>query len=255
MVKLKSSSELDLMRKSGNAVSEVLREIGAAIKDGISTYELDLIAKDAIKARNALPAFLGYKMTPYHPPYPGVICASINQEVVHGIPSKKRKLRNGDIISIDVGLKLNGYYGDTAFTFPVGEISPKAQHLLDVTHASLHEGIKAAKPGNRIGDIAFAVQAYVESHGCSVVRDFVGHGLGRSLHEDPQVPNYGEPKKGTRLKPGMVIAIEPMVNLGSSEVKVLDDDWTVVSLDGNLSAHFEHTVAILSDGPEILTWF
>lgn len=255
MVKLKSSSEIDLMRKSGSAVSEVLREIGTAIKEGISTYELDLIAKDAIKTRNALPAFFGYKMTPYHPPYPGVICASINQEVVHGIPSKKRKLRNGDIISIDVGLKLNGYYGDTAFTFPVGDISPKAQHLLDVTYASLYEGIKAAKPGYRIGDIAFAVQAYVESRRCSVVRDFVGHGLGRSLHEDPQVPNYGEPKKGTRLKPGMVIAIEPMVNLGNSEVKVLDDDWTVISMDGNLSAHFEHMVAILSDGPEILTWF
>lgn len=164
-------------------------------------------------------------------------------------------MKNGDIISIDVGLVLNGYYGDIAFTFPVGNIPSKARHLIDVTYAALYEGIKVAKPGNRIGDIAFAVQSYVESNGYSVVRDFVGHGIGKSLHEDPKVPNFGEPEKGPRLKPGTVIAIEPIVNSENPDVKVLDDGWTVVSSDGSLSAHFEHMVAILSDGSEILTWF
>ncbi len=248
----KSKSNLERMRRSCQADSRVLQEIGGAMKVGVTTIELDKIARRAIEAYGGKPSFLGYEL-PNHPPYPAAICVAINEQIIHGIPSV-RKLLDGDIISIDVGIFLDGYHGDTAFTFPIGNISDEAQHLLNVTKASLYKGIDAAKSGNRLGDISYAIQSYVESNGCSVVRDFVGHGIGRKMHEEPQVPNYGQPGRGPLLRPGMTLAIEPMVNAGTWDVRVLGNGWTAVTADGSLSAHFEHTVAILSDGPEILTW-
>lgn len=248
----KSKSNLERMRRSCQADSRVLQEIGDAIKADVTTLELDKIARRAIEAYGGKPSFLGYEL-PNHPPYPAAICASINEQVVHGIPSV-RKLLDGDIISIDVGIFLDGYHGDTAFTFPIGNISDEVQRLLNVTKVSLYKGIDTAKSGNRLGDISYAIQSYVESNGCSVVRDFVGHGIGRKMHEEPQVPNYGQPGRGPLLRPGMTLAIEPMVNAGTWDVRVLGNGWTAVTADGSLSAHFEHTVAILSDGPEILTW-
>ncbi|AVX21786.1 MULTISPECIES: type I methionyl aminopeptidase [Carboxydocella] len=245
-IHFKTEKELQLMREVGRVVAITLAELEQAVRPGITTAELDRIAENVIRKLGAVPAFKGYHG------YPATICASVNEEVVHGIPGL-RKLENGDIISIDVGAVLNGFYGDSARTFPVGDISADARRLLAVTEESLYQGISQAKVGNRISDISHAVQKYVESHGFSVVRDYVGHGIGTAMHEEPQVPNFGPPGRGHRLLPGMTLAIEPMVNMGEYHVKTLADGWTVVTLDGSLSAHFEHTIAITADGPEILT--
>ncbi|MBM3262156.1 MAG: type I methionyl aminopeptidase [candidate division Zixibacteria bacterium] len=249
---LKTAEQIETIKKSGRAATEILQRLGEASKPGVSTGELDELARQWIKKYGGISSFLGYRPT-YHPPYPATICASINDEVVHGVPSRRRFLKEGDIIGIDFAIILNGYHGDTAFTFPIGQISSQAQRLLDITRESLYLGIAEAKAGNRIGDVGHAVQHFVETHGYSTVRDLCGHGVGRQLWEEPQVPNYGRPGLGQRLKPGMVIAIEPMVCIGTHEVRVRDDQWTTVTADGKWSAHFEHTVAILSDGPEILT--
>jgi len=252
-IKIKTRSELNAMRRSGKAASIVLQRIGEAIQSGVSTYELDVISHKTITELGGIPSFLGYQLAG-HPPYPATICASINDEIIHGIPNRERTLKDGDIIGIDVAIFLDGFHGDNAFTFCIGEVSVEAKRLLDVTRGALYAAIDAAKPGNRLGDVCYATQEYAESRGCSVARDFVGHGIGRAMHEPPQVPNFGEPGKGPRLKPGMVLAIEPMINAGASDAVVAEDGWTAKTADGSLSAHFEHTVAILSDGPEILTY-
>jgi len=246
MIILKSEQELDYLRASNKIVDEVLQALGMAMRPGIRTIDLDRIAEELIRQRGAEPAFKGYRR------YPRAICVSINEEVVHGIPGPRR-LRPGDIVSIDVGVRLNGYYGDGAATFPVGRIDPEVRRLLEVTKTALHRGIDQAGFGNRLSDISHAIQSYVEANGFSVVRDFVGHGVGKDLHEEPQIPNFGEPHQGPRLKPGMVLAIEPMVNMGSFEVRILQDNWTAVTRDGKPSAHFEHSIAITASGPEILT--
>lgn len=235
-----------MMRQAGQIVGQTLQMLRKAISPGITTVQLDALAKRYIESCNAQPAFLGYRG------FPASICASLNEEVVHGIPGLRR-LKNGDIISIDVGVYYRGYYGDAAVTFPVGEVSPQALKLLEVTEQSLQEGLSKAYPGKRLYDISHAIQSYVESLGYSVVRNYVGHGIGSEMHEEPQIPNFGLPGKGPRLEAGMVLAIEPMVNVGTWEVETLQDDWTVVTADRSLSAHFEHTVAILEDGPTILT--
>lgn len=236
------------MRQAGRIVADTLQELAGAVRPGITTIQLDTLARQYIQKLGARPAFLGYHG------FPATICASLNEEVVHGIPGLRR-LKAGDIISIDVGVFYKGYYGDAAATFPVGEVSPLAKRLLEVTRESLYKGIEKAYPGNRLYDISAAIQTYVESRGFSVVRSYVGHGIGSEMHEEPQVPNFGSPGKGPVLEAGMVLAIEPMVNAGTWEVETLSDDWTVVTRDRNLSAHFEHTVAIMQDGPEILTSF
>lgn len=246
MIILKSSKEIEYMREAGKIVAythEVLRE---AIKPGVTTQELDEIAEKEIRKHHAIPAFKGYHG------FPASICASINEEVVHGIPGLKT-LRNGDIISIDIGAVYNGYYGDAAQTHPVGEVTEGALKLIEVTKESFYEGLKFCREGSRLSDISHAVQSHVERHGFSVVRDFVGHGIGQNMHEDPQIPNFGNPGKGPRLTEGMVLAIEPMVNMGTYKVKTLLDNWTVVTLDNKMSAHYEHTVAITKDDPIILT--
>ncbi len=247
MIICKSAAELQKMRHSGRLVWQILRELGEMVQPGVTTQELEHLAEKRIREAGAHSAFKGYYG------YPAVLCTSINHEIVHGIPSSQRVLKEGDILKVDVGVELNGYYGDTAFTFPVGRISPELQRLLKVTQESLELAIQQARLGNRLGDICAAVQNHVEAHGYSVVRDFVGHGIGRKLHEDPQVPNYGTAGQGPRLREGMVLAIEPMVNAGCSEARVLDDKWTAVTADGQCSAHFEHTVALTRDGPWILT--
>ncbi|QJW45009.1 type I methionyl aminopeptidase [bacterium BFN5] len=246
MIILKSDRELAYMRDAGQIVAETLVEVKKAVKPGVSTLELDRIAEEYIKGRGAIPTFKGYNG------FPGNICASINEQVVHGIPGLK-KLKNGDNVSIDIGAVINGYNGDAAITIAVGEVDAEMQKLLDVTEQSLNKGIEKAMAGNRLGDISHAIQAYAEEYGYGVVRDYVGHGIGRKMHEDPQVPNYGHPGRGPRLKSGMTLAIEPMINLGTHEVKTLDDGWTVVTTDGKPSAHFEHTIAITDGKPEILT--
>lgn len=246
MITCKSRRELSYMRDAGRIVAGALSELAKAVRPGVTTGELDRLAEEFIIKNGARPAFKGLYG------FPATICASVNEEVVHGIPGFK-KLENGDIIGIDIGVELNGYYGDSAVTLPVGEVSPEVEKLLRVTEESLYVGIAQAREGNRLSDISHAIQTYVESHGFSVVRDFVGHGIGRSMHEEPQVPNFGKPGRGPRLKAGMTLAIEPMVNMGSYEVKTLPDNWTVVTLDGSLSAHFEHTVAVTDGEPEILT--
>ena len=246
MIVIKSAKEIELMREAGQIVAETLLHISKMIKPGVTTGQLDNLAKNYIKKNNAKPAFLGYRG------FPANICTSINHEVVHGIPGLRR-LSEGDIISIDVGVSYKGYFGDAACTFPVGEVSPLARRLIDVTKDSLLRGIKNAVLGNRLYDISHSIQSFVEEHGFSVVRSFVGHGIGSAMHEEPQVPNYGRPGKGVLLEEGMVLAIEPMVNTGTWEVKTLADQWTVVTRDKGLSAHFEHTVAIMKNGPEILT--
>lgn len=248
MIIIKSLQEIELMRQAGRIVADTLQELAGAIRPGITTIQLDTLARQYIQKSGARPAFLGYHG------FPATICTSLNEEVVHGIPGLRR-LKAGDIISIDVGVFYKGYYGDAAATFPVGEVSPLAKRLLEVTRESLYKGIEKAYPGNRLYDISAAIQTYVESRGFSVVRSYVGHGIGSEMHEEPQVPNYGLPGKGPLLEAGMVLAIEPMVNAGTWEVETLSDDWTVVTKDRNLSAHFEHTVAIMQDGPEILTSF
>ena len=247
MVSLKTTRELRLMRDAGKISQEALLKAGEAVKPGVSTFELDKIVRTTIEKAGAIPSFLGYGG------FPASACISVNNVVIHGIPSKKQILKDGDIVSIDVGACYEGFNGDNAWTFPCGEISMEAQKLLDATRESLFEAIKMAQPGNRVGDIGAAVQRYVEARNYSVVRDFVGHGVGAKLHEDPSVPNYGTPGRGVRLLPGMTIAIEPMVNAGGHEVTVLGDGWTTVTRDGRLSAHFEHTIAITPDGPVILT--
>ena len=246
MIILKSQREINYLRDAGRVVAQTLEEVRKAVKPEVTTQELDQIAEEYIKSCGATPAFKGYHG------FPGNICASVNEEVVHGIPGL-RKLKNGDNVSIDIGAVINGYYGDAAITVPVGAVDAELQQLLDVTEQSLYKGIEQAIAGNRLGDISHAVQAHAEKYGYGVVRDFVGHGIGRNMHEDPQIPNYGIPGRGPRLKPGMTLAIEPMINMGTQEVKVLDDGWTVVTTDGKRSAHFEHTIAITPEGPEILT--
>ncbi len=247
MINLKSERELELMRKAGGIVARILDEMCQMAKPGVTTGELDRFAELRTKELGALPAFKGYHG------FPASVCISVNEEVVHGIPSKKRILKDGDIVGLDFGVIYDGWFGDSARTVGVGTISGDARKLLDVTSESLNRGIEQAKAGNRVFDIGHAVQNYVEGFGYSVVREFVGHGIGRALHEEPQVPNYGPKGKGLQLKVGMVLAIEPMINAGSHEVKVLSDGWTAVTQDRSLSAHFEHTVAITPNGPEILT--
>jgi methionyl aminopeptidase len=246
MIIIKNNIEIDYMRKAGRLVGETLARLEEVIKPGITTEELDRIAEEFILKHNARPSFKGYHG------FPGSICASINNEVVHGIPAK-RILQEGDIISIDCGAILDGYQGDAARTVPVGKISKEAEKLIEVTRESFFKGIECAKVDNRLSDISAAIQTYVESFGFSVVRDFVGHGIGKDMHEDPEVPNFGRPGRGPKLKAGMVLAIEPMVNIGKYQVKVEANDWTVVTEDRSLSAHYENTVAILNNGPEILT--
>ncbi|MDA8442875.1 MAG: type I methionyl aminopeptidase [Peptococcaceae bacterium] len=246
MIILKSDREIDYMRDAGRIVANTHAELAQAVKPGVTTQELDRIAEDYITKAGAKPAFKGYNG------FPATICASLNEQVVHGIPGL-RKLENGDIISIDVGAVINGYFGDAAATLPVGMITEDAQRLLDITQQSLFVGIDQAVVDNRLYDISSSIQTFVESNGFSVVRDYVGHGIGRNMHEDPQVPNFGKPGRGTRLQAGMTLAIEPMVNMGVHEVKTNSDNWTVVTRDGKLSAHFEHTIAITDAGPEILT--
>jgi methionyl aminopeptidase len=247
MIVCRSSAEIEQMREAGRLVGEVLSELAAAVAPGVSTADLDELAEKRIRQAGATPAFKGYHG------YPATICASINEEVIHGIPSGRRVLNEGDIISIDVGASLDGYFGDSAVTLPVGPISESAASLLRVTEEALYKAIEAAKPGKRVSDIGHAVQKHVEAYGFSVVREFVGHGIGQRMHEEPQIPNYGEPGHGPRLAEGMVLAIEPMVNAGTAAVKVLADGWTAVTRDSSLSAHFEHTVAVTAGEPWILT--
>ncbi|KJS85034.1 MAG: methionine aminopeptidase [Peptococcaceae bacterium BICA1-8] len=246
MIVMKSDRELSYMRDAGRIVAETHQELKKTIAPGISTRELDQVAEEYITRKGAVPAFKGYHG------FPATICASINEEVVHGIPGL-RALKTGDIISIDIGAVINGYYGDAAVTLPVGVISKNAAHLLEVTEKCLYKGIEQVKVDNRLTDISHAIQSYVEQNGYSVVRDFVGHGIGTKMHEEPQLPNFGMPGRGPRLKPGMCLAIEPMVNLGTYEVETLLDNWTVVTKDKQLSAHFEHSVAVTEKGPLILT--
>lgn len=247
MIVIKTAREIRQMQDACKLSARALRLAGEAVQPGVSTLEIDTLIRKYIEEQGATPSFLGYNG------YPASACISVNNVVIHGIPSKKTILKEGDIVSIDVGAYLNGYHGDNAYTFACGDISKEAQALLDATKESLFMGIKQAVAGNRVGDISAAVQQYTEARSYSVVRDFVGHGVGAKLHEDPSVPNFGTPHRGARLIPGMTLAIEPMINMGSHEVEVLDDDWTVVTVDGSLSAHFEHTIAITGDGPIIMT--
>ena len=247
MIILKTPSEIEKMRVSNLVVVEVLEILRENVRPGVTTMDLERIAESETRKRGAIPAFKGYRDFPY------CLCTSINDEVVHGMPSPKRVLNEGDILSLDFGVLFDGYFGDSAVTLPVGEISSEAARLIEVTSTSLDRAIGAAKAGNRLMDISFAVQDYVEGEGFSVVRDFVGHGIGRELHEPPQVPNFGKPGRGVRLKEGMVLAIEPMISIGRKEVKVLKDGWTAVTEDGSLSAHFEHSVAITLEGPYVLS--
>jgi methionyl aminopeptidase len=247
MIMCKSSDEMEKMHRAGLVVWETLTAVQAMVRPGVSTKELDEFAERFSGERGARPAFKGYLG------YPASLCTSINQEVVHGIPSAARKLRAGDILSVDFGVECDGYYADAAVTLPVGAIDAERARLLRVTREALDQGIEKARPGNRLSDISAAVQGWVERNGFSVVREFVGHGIGTRMHEEPQLPNYGEPGHGPRLQEGMVLAIEPMVNSGGPEVRVLEDKWTAVTADGSSSAHFEHTVAVTKNGPWILT--
>ena len=247
MIKIKSRQEIDKMRAAGKILAETFLVLEEHIKPGITTYELDNIAKRFIKSNNALCSFKNYNG------YPANICTSVNEQVVHGIPSKNKVLNDGDIISIDIGVLYQGFHGDSAKTFAVGNISDEAQRLIDVTKESFYRGLLKATTDNRVLDIGAAIQNYVEENGFSVVRKLVGHGVGSALHEDPEVPNFGEAGRGIRLLPGMTLAIEPMVNMGTYDVDTLSDNWTVVTADGKLSAHYEHSVLITANGPELLT--
>jgi methionyl aminopeptidase len=242
----KSPAEIERMREANALVAQVLADLAAMVAPGVSTADLDAAAEKSVRAAGAEPAFKGYRG------YPATLCASVNEQVVHGIPSA-RPLSEGDIISLDMGVKLNGFYGDSAVTVPVGDVSEEASKLLRVTQEALEKGIAQVRLGGRVSDIGHAIQGHVEANGFSVVREFVGHGIGAALHEEPQIANYGEPGRGPRLAEGMTLAIEPMVNLGRPAVKVLADGWTAVTRDGSLSAHFEHTVAVTKDGPLVLT--
>lgn len=246
MIYLKSATEIDSMRRSGRIVAETLAKIEEVIKPGITTKDLDRIAEEYIKGCGARPSFKGYHG------FPATLCTSVNAQVVHGIPGDV-VLQEGDIVSVDCGAYLNGFHGDAARTFAVGSVTAEVQKLIDVTRESFFKGVEQCVIGKRIGDISYAVQSYVEANGFSVVRDYVGHGIGKEMHEEPPVPNYGKPGRGPKLAKGMVLAIEPMVNMGSYAVKELSDGWTVVTYDGKMSAHYENTVAILENGPEILT--
>jgi methionyl aminopeptidase len=247
MVICKSPAELEKMHQAGLIVWDALEKMRAMVKPGLATKELDQFAEAYTAEHHARPAFKGYRG------YPGSVCTSINQEVVHGIPSPSRRVREGDILSMDFGVELKGYFADAALTVAVGKIAPQREKLMRVTRESLEHAIEKVRPGNRLGDVSSAVQQWVEENGYSVVREFVGHGIGTRMHEEPQVPNYGVPGQGPRLQEGMVIAIEPMVNSGGPDVRVLEDDWTAVTQDGSDSAHFEHTVAVTNNGPWILT--
>jgi len=242
----KSPAEIEKMRAASQLVAQVLEALAAMVEPGISTADLDAAAEQRVRAAGAEPAFKGYRG------YPATLCASANEQVIHGIPNRT-PLKAGDIISLDMGVKLNGFYGDSAVTVPVGVVDDRAKELLRVTQEALQKGIAQVRVGGRISDIGHAIQKHVEAHGFSVVREFVGHGIGSSLHEEPQIANYGEPGRGPRLAEGMTLAIEPMVNVGKPAVKVLSDGWTAVTKDGSLSAHFEHTVAVTKNGPDVLT--
>lgn len=246
-IAIKTAQEIEKMRKSGRVLRQVHEAIRAAVKPGATTMDLEKVAEAKIAELGGKPAFKGYM------DYPACLCTSVNNEVIHGIPSHTKRLREGDVVSVDCGVILDGYYSDAAVTHAVGKVKPEIQKLLDVTETSLEMAIEQVKPGNTLGDIGAAVQEYCEAAGFGVVREFVGHGIGKKMHEDPQVPNYGKRGKGTKLRPGMVLAIEPMINAGGAEVKVLNDGWTAVTLDGSWSAHFEHTVAVTQDGHLILT--
>ena len=247
MIVLKTTRELSLMKEACVIAAGALKAAGEAVEPGVSTEEINRIAHNFITKNGAIPTFKGYNG------YPAATCISINDEVIHGIPSKKRIIKAGDIVSIDVGATFNGYVGDNAATFAAGDISPEAQRLCDTTRESLYEGIKAAVAGGRLGDIGSTIQRYCEERGFSVVREFTGHGVGKQMHEDPSVPNFGTPGRGVRLLPGMTIAIEPMINMGGAGIRQLPDGWTIKTRDGSLSAHFEHTIAITSNGPVIMT--
>lgn len=247
MIVLKTKRELDLMREACRISANALRVAGEAVEPGVSTWEIDNVVRKYIQEQGATPSFLGYGG------FPASACISVNNVVIHGIPNKKQILKSGDIVSVDVGAFIDGFHGDNAYTFACGDISAEARALLDATEECLYLGIKQAVAGNRIGDIGNAIQSYAEERSYSVVRDFVGHGVGAKLHEDPSVPNYGTAGRGVRLLPGMTIAIEPMITAGNYAVKVLDDDWTTVTVDGSLAAHFEHTIAITPNGPVIMT--
>jgi len=246
MIKLRSAKEIELIRVSCSIVAKVLKLLADAAKIGVSTLELDALAEEAILREKGQPAFKGYMG------YPSTLCTSINEQVVHGIPSQ-RKLEDGDILSVDVGVYAEGFYGDAAITFPVGDVEPEALRLIRVTKESFYKGLEKARPRNRVSDISHAVETHVKENGFSVVKDFVGHGIGKELHEEPQIPNFGLPGRGNKLKRGMVLAIEPMVNAGREGVEILEDRWTAVTKDRSLSAHYEHTVVITDDKPEILT--
>jgi methionyl aminopeptidase len=246
MIICKSPSEIEILKKSNRIVARILSELKSHIQPGVTTLELDQLAEKLIKQNQSLPAFKGYRN------YPASICVSVNEEIVHGIP-RERKFQEGDIVSLDLGVKLDGFYGDAAVTVPVGKIDAQSQNLLRVTEEALYKGIEKARSGNRLSDISHTIQTWVEKHGFSVVRDFVGHGIGKSLHEEPQIPNFGKPNFGPRLKEGMVLALEPMVNVGSHEVIILNDGWTAITADGSRSAHFEHSIAVTNDGPLILS--
>jgi methionyl aminopeptidase len=250
VISLKSPREIEIMRRANVIVAEVLQELKARVAPGVTTLELDTIAEELTLKKQAIPAFKGYSVGGRV--YPRCLCASINEEIVHGIPSN-RPLREGDIIGLDYGVIYDGFYGDSAITVGVGRVTDEARRLMDVTEQSLYRGIQELHEGKRLGDLGAAVQRFAESAGFSVVRAFVGHGIGKKLHEEPPVPNYGEPDRGLRLKEGMVLAIEPMVNAGSYEVEIKDDGWTAVTKDGSLAAHFEHSVAITKNGPYILS--
>ena len=247
MIELKSAREIALMRRGGHILADLMDRLRDTVKGGMSTLEIDEDVESFITARGAKAAFKGYRG------FPATVCISINEEVVHGIPSAHRRVKEGDIVGLDLGCIVEEYYADCAFTVPVGTVPPNVQKLLDVTRESLELAIKECWPGRRLSDVSHAVQSHVETHGLSVVRAFVGHGIGRALHEEPQVPNFGDPGRGPQLRPGMVLAIEPMVTMGSWEVRILDDGWTAVTKDGSLSAHFEHTVAVTEAEPEVLT--
>ena len=247
MIVLKSEREIALMREAGHILADIATHLRASVRAGRSTLEIDEDVEAFIRGRGATPAFKGYRG------FPATVCISINEEVVHGIPSPHRRIAEGDIVGLDLGCIVDGYYADCALTLAVGVVPPNVQKLLDVTRESLELAIKECWPGRRLSDVSHAVQSHVEAHGLSVVRAFVGHGIGRALHEEPQVPNFGDPGRGPQLRPGMVLAIEPMVTMGSWEVKILDDGWTAVTKDGSLAAHFEHTVAVTEGEPEVLT--
>lgn len=249
-LELKSKQDVEKMRRAGQIVAEVLQRLQEEVKPGVMTIELDRIAEEMTRKRGAVAAFKGYGFGPRV--FPASLCVSINEEVVHGIPAA-RALKEGDIVGLDFGVVIDGYYGDAAVTVPVGKISKEAEHLLLATRESLWQGIRTVQVGSRLGDLSHAIQSYAEGAGLSVVREFVGHGIGRHLHEEPQVPNFGEPGRGRLLREGMVLAIEPMLNLGEPGVLVKDDGWTAVTRDGSLSAHFEHSVAITAEGPVVLT--